>query len=54
MHAIFYAAGPAFKSDYTHPTFENVNLYVLFAEILNLAPAETDGDIANVEHMLNK
>ena len=54
MHAIFYAAGPAFKSKYTHPTFENVNLYVLFAEILNLTPAETDGDIANVEQMLNK
>ncbi|PLW97132.1 MAG: alkaline phosphatase family protein [Marinilabiliales bacterium] len=54
MHAIFYAAGPAFKSNHTHPTFENVNLYVLFAEILNLTPAETDGDIANIEQMLNR
>ncbi|MCB2208530.1 MAG: ectonucleotide pyrophosphatase/phosphodiesterase [Bacteroidetes bacterium] len=54
MHAIFYAAGPAFKSNYIHPTFENVNLYVLFAEILNLSPVETDGEIANVEQMLNK
>jgi len=54
MHAIFYAAGPAFKSDYTHPTFENVNLYVLFAEILNLNPVKTDGSITNVEKMLKK
>lgn len=54
MHAIFYGAGPAFKSNYTHPTFENVNLYVLFAEILNLTPAETDGDITNVDQMLRK
>ena len=54
MHAIFYAAGPAFKSDYTHPIFENVNLYVLFAEILDLKPAQTDGSITNVEEMLKK
>jgi alkaline phosphatase D len=53
MHAIFYAAGPAFKSNYKHPTFENVNLYVLFAEILDLKPAETDGNIVDVEQMLN-
>ncbi|MEE4258581.1 MAG: ectonucleotide pyrophosphatase/phosphodiesterase [Bacteroidales bacterium] len=54
MHAIFYASGPAFKSNYTHPTFENVNLYVLFAEILNITAVETDGNISNVEQMLNK
>ncbi len=54
MHAIFYAVGPAFKSDYIHSTFENVNLYILFAEILNLNPAETDGSITNVEKMLKK
>jgi len=54
MHAIFYAAGPAFKSNYTHPTFENVNLYVLFAEILNIKPVETDGSMSNVEQMLKK
>ncbi len=52
MHAIFYAAGPAFKSDYVHPTFENVNLYALFAEILKLQQAETDGSIENVKQML--
>jgi len=54
MHAIFYAAGPAFKSDYTHPTFENVNLYILFSKILNINPVETDGSITNVEKMLKK
>ncbi|HEY9115878.1 MAG TPA: ectonucleotide pyrophosphatase/phosphodiesterase, partial [Bacteroidales bacterium] len=54
MHAIFYAVGPAFKENYQHPTFENVNIYALIAEILNLVPAETDGKLENVEGMLVK
>ena len=45
MHAIFYAAGPAFKKDFIQPTFENVNIYPLVAEILDLNPAKTDGEL---------
>lgn len=52
MHAIFYAAGPAFKTGYVHPTFENVHIYSLIAEILNLDPAPTDGDLKTVAGML--
>lgn len=52
MHAIFYAGGPAFKDNYIHPPFENVNIYVLIAHILNLDPAETDGDLNEVDDML--
>ncbi len=52
MHAIFYAAGPAFKKDYVHPTIENVNLYILFARILGLNAAKTDGSFDNVKNML--
>lgn len=52
MHAIFYADGPAFKDNYIHPPFENVNIYVLIAHILNLDPAETDGDLNEVDDML--
>lgn len=54
MHAIFYAAGPAFKTNYSHTTFENVNLYSLFAEILQLQPAKTDGSLENIQQMLIK
>jgi predicted AlkP superfamily pyrophosphatase or phosphodiesterase len=54
MHAIFYAAGPAFKKDFIQPTFENVNIYSLVAKVLNLVPAKTDGKIENVEEMLVK
>jgi len=52
MHAIFYAAGPAFKKDYVQPTFENVNIYPLIADILKLNPAKTDGKLENVAGML--
>ena len=52
MHAIFYAKGPAFKTGYVHPTTENVNIYPLIAKILGLKPAETDGKLENVQHML--
>ncbi|PJB56178.1 MAG: alkaline phosphatase family protein [Bacteroidetes bacterium CG_4_9_14_3_um_filter_41_19] len=52
MHAIFYAAGPAFKKGYQAPAFENVNLYELMAEILHIVPVKTDGELANTESML--
>lgn len=52
MHTIFYASGPAFKKDYVATEFENVNIYPLITEIMNLKPAETDGDLKNVENML--
>ena len=54
MHAIFYAAGPAFKVDYRSPAFENIHLYPLIAEIMELDPAQTDGNIHSVENILVK
>lgn len=52
MHAIFYAAGPAFKKNHAHPTFENVDIYLLIAKILELEPVETDGNYQRVSGML--
>ncbi len=52
MHAIFYATGPAFRKGHLHPTFDNVDLYPLFAHILGLAPAPADGKFERVEGML--
>ncbi|MDA3821666.1 MAG: ectonucleotide pyrophosphatase/phosphodiesterase [Bacteroidales bacterium] len=52
MHNIFYAEGPDFKKGYVHAPFENVDIYLLIAHILNLTPAETDGKLENVEDML--
>lgn len=52
MHAIFYAAGPAFKQGFRGGSFENVNLYALMANILQLQPVQTDGNIKKTEYML--
>jgi predicted AlkP superfamily pyrophosphatase or phosphodiesterase len=52
MQAIFYASGPAFKKNFKSGTFENVNIYPLAAEILNIIPEKVDGSIENVKHLL--
>ena len=45
MHSIFYAWGPAFKSSVQLPSFENVHVYPLIAEILGLEISQAiDGD----------
>ena len=54
MHAIFYAAGPAFKKDYHAPTFRNVDVYPLMTKILKLKPAPNDGDLKEVQNMLKQ
>ena len=48
MHTIFMAEGPAFKTGYRRPPFENVEVYGIIANILGLEPAETDGNLDNV------
>jgi alkaline phosphatase D len=52
MDAIFYAYGPAFKENYVQKRFQNVSLYPLFCEILNLEEAPNDGNIEEVLDML--
>jgi len=52
MHAIFYAAGPAFIHNPDYPSFYNVDLYILLATILGLNPAETDGSAIRIQGML--
>ncbi|MCF6170534.1 MAG: ectonucleotide pyrophosphatase/phosphodiesterase [Bacteroidales bacterium] len=52
MHAIFYAAGPAFKKGYLQPTFENVDIYPLVSKIMELNPGEVDGKLEHVGGML--
>lgn len=52
MQGIFYARGPAFKSGYVHPSFLNVNVYPIIANILGLQPARTDGSLDEVRGMM--
>lgn len=52
MHAIFYAAGPAFKENHMQPTFNNVDIYPLVGEVLSINMPESDGKLENVSGLL--
>ncbi|RXK87485.1 alkaline phosphatase family protein [Filimonas effusa] len=54
MHAIFMAWGPAFKQHLKIPSFENVNVYPLVAQILDLKiTSPIDGSIKTLQNVLN-
>ena len=53
MHTIFYAEGPAFKNGYSAPAFPNVDIYGIIAHILELDPADTDGEMKRVSGMFS-
>jgi len=44
MHAIFYAAGPAFRKGYVSDELHNVDIYNVVMAILSLKPEPNDGD----------
>ena len=44
MHGIFMATGPHFKENITGPAFQNIHLYELMCQILEITPAVNDGD----------
>ena len=52
MHAIFIAAGPAFKEGLVVEPFENIQVYNVMASILHLKPAPNNGDLSTVKGML--
>lgn len=53
MQGVFYAEGPAFKPHTLLPTFENVNVVPLIAEVLGLkAPKGIDGKISATKDAL--
>ena len=52
MHALFVAAGPAFKQGVTVRAFENVHIYHALARILGLMPVTNDSDPAIARRLL--
>jgi alkaline phosphatase D len=52
MGATFIAAGPNIKKRGMVKKFENVEVYGILAHILDITPAETDGNINNVDYFL--
>jgi len=53
MHAIFYAAGPAFKKGYFTDQLNNTDIYNLICKILKLKPAPNDGSLQDIKCLLN-
>jgi alkaline phosphatase D len=51
MHGVFFAIGPAFKKGYLQPPFENVNLYDIMTYVLQLSPANNDGNLEPLKSM---
>lgn len=55
MRALFIAKGPAFLSGIKTPPFENINIYPLICEILNITPhPNIDGKLKNIRHILKQ
>ena len=54
MHGLFVAAGPRLQRGARVPAFENVSVYALMCEILQLTPAPNDGDPALVRSWLRR
>lgn len=54
MQVIFRAIGPDFKKGYASEKFSNTDLYSLLALLLNIQPAETDGDQKRIRPLLIK
>lgn len=54
MQAIFVGAGPAFQKNLMSKPFDNIEVYSLIACILDIKPAQTDGNITHVQHLLTK
>jgi predicted AlkP superfamily pyrophosphatase or phosphodiesterase len=52
MHALFVAAGPAFRRGVTVPPFENIHIYNALATALHVRPAPNDGDPAIAQRLL--
>jgi predicted AlkP superfamily pyrophosphatase or phosphodiesterase len=52
MHALFVAAGPAFKSGVVAEPFQNIHIYDLLCTILGLRSAPNDGKIDSVKALL--
>ena len=54
MYATFIGSGPSFESGMTVPVFDNVQIYGILACLLDIIPAQNDGDITQVQGFMKK
>lgn len=55
MQGIFFAKGPAFKSNYRTSAIDNLDIYPLLCKIFDIYPSKNiDGNLLNIIHILNE
>lgn len=54
MRSLFIAKGPSFKQSLRIQPFQNVHIYELMTNLLNIDPAPNDGSIDSLMHILHK
>ncbi|NWX26969.1 ENPP3 phosphodiesterase, partial [Notiomystis cincta] len=54
MEAIFLAYGPSFKEKTEVDAFENIEVYNLMCDLLQIQPAENNGTHGSLNHLLKK
>lgn len=52
MAAVFIANGPAFRRGVTLPSFENVSVYPLLADLIGITPETNQGNLADTQAAL--
>ncbi|KAK2114342.1 ectonucleotide pyrophosphatase phosphodiesterase [Saguinus oedipus] len=52
MQALFIGYGPGFKHGTEVDTFENIEVYNLMCDLLNLTPAPNNGTHGSLNHLL--
>jgi predicted AlkP superfamily pyrophosphatase or phosphodiesterase len=52
MFSIFYASGPCFKRNYRFRELNNIDVYNLICRILDIRPAQNDGNFAHIKGLL--
>jgi len=52
LYSIFYAAGPAFKKNFSFRELNNIDIYNLVCRIIDVKPAPNDGNPKNIKKLL--
>jgi len=52
LFSIFYAAGPAFKKNFTFRELKNVDVYNLVCRIIDIKPSPNDGNSKTIKRLL--
>ncbi|XP_021344821.1 venom phosphodiesterase 2-like, partial [Mizuhopecten yessoensis] len=52
MQALFLAHGPGFKVNYTTKPFENIELYNMMSDLLEIVPSSNNGTTGSLDDML--